>query len=434
MKTLLTLMFCVLAGTAGAADLSPGSNLAVSPGLEGPGDSHFTVTAYAPGYALGRISEEHLRLVDRIIYFGIGIRPDGRVAMPPQSDMLLLRDWHEKFGISIYLGVVDHEGAGSTPNQGFGRILRSPTYAERFRGSLDEALTAGPFDGVDIDWEWPASGWETEEYGRFLSSLAKDLRQKQHGLSIAVSPWQNIPWQASIGLSAVHLMLYDNPGSHSTLEDMQRDISSFVARTGIHPRKVSAGLPFYARGLPTHGRQWSQAVSYRTLISRYGAMPTEDTLQGYALNSRNTIIAKTEYALARGLGGIMIWHLGMDSAGPASLTRAIRHTATLAALSPRVATASGGGVPPEGQDLTSSGTGLPQTPKPDHTDDPRPLAVLSGRLYQSTQTRRRQQRSPLGLPDPVHGLVPRARQFLRLRMEDHWWWEHPDWPLFVPGL
>ena len=44
-------------------------------------------------------------------------------------------------------------------------------------------------------------------------------------------------------------------------------------------------------------------------------------------NGPETIAKKTRYAIEAGLGGVMIWELGQDAEGEASLLQAITKTA-----------------------------------------------------------------------------------------------------------
>ncbi len=68
-----------------------------------------------------------------------------------------------------------------------------------------------------------------------------------------------------------------------------------------------------------------EALTYSDILGQSAAAATQDQLDiagnTVLLNSRTTIIAKA--VLATTYGGIMVWELGQDAAGDASLMKAI---------------------------------------------------------------------------------------------------------------
>ena len=52
--------------------------------------------------------------------------------------------------------------------------------------------------------------------------------------------------------------------------------------------------------------------------------PEADTAGGFHFNGPTTIRRKTQHAVQGGYGGVMIWELGQDAAGKASLVDAVR--------------------------------------------------------------------------------------------------------------
>src|SRR5688572_20337472 len=100
---------------------------------------------------------------------------------------------------------------------------------------------------------------------------------------------------------------------------------SWWVNKGLAKEKAVFGVPFY-------GYSWANgkatALTYAQILAQAPDAATVDQVQVAGattyLNSRVTIQAKAK--LARQYGGIMIWELGQDAAGDASLLKAIVET------------------------------------------------------------------------------------------------------------
>jgi len=98
-----------------------------------------------------------------------------------------------------------------------------------------------------------------------------------------------------------------------------------AASLGLPLHKVTLGLPFYGRFV--EGGDWR---SYEDIVQQHHPLdPAADAVMdspygrddanalkgrpvGLAFNGYDTIKAKTTRALARGLGGVMVWEAGQD--------------------------------------------------------------------------------------------------------------------------
>jgi len=78
------------------------------------------------------------------------------------------------------------------------------------------------------------------------------------------------------------------------------------------------GLPFYGRN------SQGTAFTYGELIQKYRPKPDTDEAGGFHFNGPATIQRKTAYAIRQGYGGVMIWELGQDTKGKASLLNSVR--------------------------------------------------------------------------------------------------------------
>ncbi|KAF4949938.1 hypothetical protein FGADI_8539 [Fusarium gaditjirri] len=155
----------------------------------------------------------------------------------------------------------------------FSDIARSETNQRTFIKSLVSFMATYGFDGVDIDWEYPAAddrqGREEDfvNLPKFLNNIKSALRQSgdRNGLSIAIpaSYWYLQHFDlAKISKHVDHfnVMTYDFHGawdtpkswlgnhlnSHTNLTEI-KDAFDLLWRNKIDPDQVNMGLAFYAR-------------------------------------------------------------------------------------------------------------------------------------------------------------------------------------------
>ena len=121
----------------------------------------------------------------------------------------------------------------------------------------------------------------------------------------------------------VNLMAYDGDyggdivKAHSPYAYATQSIDYWVKERGLQPSKAIIGLPFYSKkGFGQFG------PTYKQLIAD-GASAYDDYWKGAFYNGINTIEAKTRLAKKLGLGGVMIWEIGLDTADDTSLLKAI---------------------------------------------------------------------------------------------------------------
>jgi chitinase len=142
------------------------------------------------------------------------------------------------------------------------------------RGNLSPDIHApGLFDGIDIDWEYPAAPGNTKDFRpqdreNFTALLAElraqlDAQGKADGraylLTIATSA--NASHIALLDLEHIHplvdwinLMAYDFHGAwnnitafHSDLQTASAAVQKYLSR-GVPPEKIILGVPFYGHG------------------------------------------------------------------------------------------------------------------------------------------------------------------------------------------
>jgi len=183
-------------------------------------------------------------------------------------------------------------------------------------------------DCIDVDLE---GNGVNQYYEAFVTSLAARLHADKKEMTSAVSSWfgEKITSKAIQAFDFINIMAYDlhNPGGStepvqsSSIPEATAEVDYWVNR-GLAKDRAVFGVPFY-------GYRWAgnrgEALTYAEVLAQNPAASTQDQLQigGHTvfLNSRATIGEKAK--LAKTYGGIMVWELGQDAPGDASLLKAI---------------------------------------------------------------------------------------------------------------
>jgi len=251
--------------------------------------------------------------------------------------------------------------------------------------SVKPGLGAGVFDGIDIDWEYPASPGNTGNVYRpedtaNYSALMKEFRSqldaygKQTGkhylLTAAMPASQELASKLQIKQVAKYLdwadlMTYDyhgtwdnttnfdaplylspNDPTRAKKYDVDDTVKYYLAK-GMPAKKINLGLPFYGRGWtgvdPTANGLYQQAKGaaqglYEAGIDDYkriAALPAPsyrdpvtdqvwkfDGSTWWTYDDAQVIATKMAYVKKMGLGGAMAWSLDGDDAN-ATLVKAM---------------------------------------------------------------------------------------------------------------
>ena len=227
-------------------------------------------------------------------------------------------------------------------------------------------------DGIDVDWEYPASSEEGENMVLLLKRTREELDAyaQEHAdghhfqLSIAAPAGPNHIEHLKIAelgevLDHINLMAYDFAGSFSDASGHQANIypsednpdstpfSTTVAvdlylNGGVPPEKLILGMPIYGRAfLETEGLgkpfdgvgegSWEAGIwDYKDLPLNNATVEYDETIGAtwtYDASSKTLISfdtpdmirEKVSYAQDLSLGGSMFWEASADKAGDESL-------------------------------------------------------------------------------------------------------------------
>ncbi|KAL4904299.1 hypothetical protein BDW74DRAFT_185624 [Aspergillus multicolor] len=251
----------------------------------------------------------------------------------------------------------------------FSDMVSSSLKRETFIGQLDLFKSRYGFDGVDFNWEHPGAGDRGghKDDGENFTKLLKRLARFYEGTGFEISftaptsYWylRHFDLKASSdAANYVNLMAYDlhdiwnsnNPiGSqvlaHTNLTEIDKALD-LLWRNDVDPSKFNMGIGFYGRSYqladpscsqpgclfkgggsagPCTGQ--SEILSYAEIMDimhENNLDPVYDKLnavkyitfkqdQWVSFDDQETIQAKIEFANSKGLGGLLIWAVDLDT-------------------------------------------------------------------------------------------------------------------------
>jgi chitinase len=304
----------------------------------------FQVAAYVPEYRLGHVHDHSsfvLPLVTDLLLFsiepsadGLGLAATDRVLWDGRVPERFQRPARGPARVSVSVG-----GAGRSHH--FAAVASSEARTVEFARRLQQFLVQHDLDGVDVDWEAQVDARTLEQFlrglagvlrsgdgdgGRGVSSAASspNINATSFRLTVALHHFALLPRSAYAFVDAVHLMAYDlssGPEGHSSLAHSQQTVQMLL-NAGCPRHKVLLGVPAYSRrvGNPGDVRTYSELVAQEPANAARDASP-----DGHAYNGVELVRAKTRWARAAGLGGVMLWEAGQDTVDAAtSLLASIR--------------------------------------------------------------------------------------------------------------
>ncbi|KAJ8069551.1 hypothetical protein OCU04_003201 [Sclerotinia nivalis] len=261
---------------------------------------------------------------------------------------------------------------GWTYSSNFAAASSTTATRARFAATAVRFVQDLGFDGIDIDWEYPANDVEAANFVLLLQAIRSALdayaaryAPGYHFLITAATPagpdHYNVLRMADMDkyLDSWHLMAYDYSGSwdnttghnanlypsvlkpKSTPYSTQRAIIDYVAK-GVPISKIIMGLPLNGKsfmnttglGLPYSGvgtGSWEAGIYDYKVLPRAGATEVylPDLVATYSYDDVTkelisydnvmSVSTKTKYIMASGMGGAMFWETSADKTDDGSL-------------------------------------------------------------------------------------------------------------------
>ncbi|WP_164716674.1 DUF7594 domain-containing protein [Paenibacillus whitsoniae] len=214
-------------------------------------------------------------------------------------------------GKKIFLAIGGGQQA-STNN--FATFAAVPQYRTDFVNNCMNVINQYGLDGIDMDWEFPAGGDNPANFAALISELGTAIHNAGKQLTAAVNAYGP---NADVILSStfsyfdwINIMAYDKGSDPATKANYQVATTAlnYWAGRGLPANKTVLGVPFYS----TPG-----LVAYKQLVANDPDAPNKDmtTFNGQVeyYNGKAQITSKTNLALSKGLGGMMVWESMQDT-------------------------------------------------------------------------------------------------------------------------
>lgn len=293
------------------------------------------------------------------------------------QDVTALKQSQPDLQVWISIGGWSFNDEDQPTHSTFSDLAASESAQREFFASLITFLIRNGFDGVDIDWEYPAapdrSGKEADfkNYPSFLRNLRKALdgTGRRFGLSITIpsSYWYMQHFdivEIDPTVDWFNIMTYDLHGTwdgndpyvgsvalaHTNLTEIEQSLE-LLWRNHIDPTRVNLGLGFYGRSFTMSDSSCMSAgcpfssggkpgpctatsgilsvAEIRDVIASGATVTldaaaavkivTWDTDQWVSYDDAETMKTKIDFANQHCLGGTMVWAIDMDSSNGSSI-------------------------------------------------------------------------------------------------------------------
>ncbi|KAK1639955.1 glycosyl hydrolases family 18-domain-containing protein [Colletotrichum phormii] len=235
----------------------------------------------------------------------------------------------------------------------FADIVKTSQSRQKFLTNLASFMQEFAFDGVDIDWQWPAAGDESKDY----ALLIQEMRLYFNSHSATSSAW-GISFTAPVeketlarldlatmadAASWINLVAYDADSQDQSVTRAMSDQKSIEAAVdalgsaGVPATKINLGIGFFGRSYKLGSTSCSGVgcaaadagisgqysgrpgfMSYDEISSNLGlgnSKVDESTGINYlrpSYEDRDSIIKKVKYAQGKGLLGLAVWSIDLD--------------------------------------------------------------------------------------------------------------------------
>lgn len=282
-----------------------------TPSTKGP----FRIVGYLPDYRVAGFDAKASAALTDLIVFSSEPTAEGGLDLSRLNGVSWaeLQAFKKQEQVRLHLAV-----GGWGRSRLFGKVSTTPALRVAFAQAVEKACVDLQLDGIDLDWEHPVNAAEEEGYGLLMAELRRVLAPGGRTLSVTVAGWQKLTPLVIQTADFVQLMAYDQPGAHSTFDGALADVGK-LRLMGVPRAKLVLGVPFYGR----HRTDRNRTPTYREIVERWKPAAGVDEVEGICFNGPETMRRKAAYARDEGMAGVMIWEVGQDAVGEASLLRVV---------------------------------------------------------------------------------------------------------------
>ena len=310
--------------------------------------AHRVVPYYRPRWVKGwgnakkavHLTPQHFELMTDLIHFAYSVTADGRVDLQwvgEGADPTTVVD-----GALEEIKRLRSESKGKARLiAGFGHmddpmttaVANPDTRRTLARNMAQWAISRG-YQGIDIDWEYPDTIEQWQNFGLFLAELREELAGSNLSISIASSVTYKVPIiYVTDQLDFLMTMSYDDlAAEHSSMWRFQNDANKCLNDFKMPRPRIVIGLPFYSneKGKLTQQFGYSQIRGWHPRLKpnvNDFISKKQDGSDGpaHSFNGPDLIRDKCRWMKKEKFGGVMIWAYDTDVplSDKASLGRAM---------------------------------------------------------------------------------------------------------------
>lgn len=294
------------------------------------------VVAYVASWTTGRLPDPTLMTHINYAFGHVKKTFDGVDIQNPDflKEVVALKQQNPKLKVVLSVG-------GWTSGN-FSEMAASAQYRRAFAKDCRRVVDQYGLDGIDIDWEYPTSSVagissspdDTDNYTLLMRDLRKALGKKKLLTAATVADARYIDFNSCLRyMDFVNIMAYDvaNPPKHHTTLfrsplsgriTVQEAVEAHV-KAGVPVEKLTLGMPLYGRG-DHDNKVLDQYVKTRNAKGLYteqwdsvGLVPYLTDRSGqlvWGFDNAESLAAKCQFILDRGLLGGMYWECTEDNA------------------------------------------------------------------------------------------------------------------------
>ncbi len=270
------------------------------------------VVGYLPDYRLGGFQAQRCQSLTSLVCFSVQLQANGQLSGAAAQKVKGFKELKKTVKKPFHLCV-----GGWERSKGFLLASATPVSRQRLGEQLARFCRSHGFAGVDLDWEHPSGAEQLANYGLLLQQVAGIFHDQGLAVSVALPGWLQLDEATYRAMDGIHLMSYDGPGRHATMDFVRGELKKLMA-SGAPAKKILLGIPFYGRHIETR-----RASTYTEIVARHAPAAEVDEVAGIYFNGARTVKRKVQMAREFKLAGVMIWEVAQDVTGPGSLLRAI---------------------------------------------------------------------------------------------------------------